>query len=93
MRMKKLITDFVWDVYRLMQRHYITFHLLMWLKERGIMRNISYRLWRFNTKAVRPEEAMRKSREFFSANADRSERVLSLLADDKSKIVWGGSVL
>lgn len=88
--MKEMISDFVWGAYRQMQRHYITFRLLIWLKERGIMRSISYQLWRFNHTAGPAEEDMRKSRKFFSANEERVKKIMSLLADEKSKIVLGG---
>ena len=90
MDMRKKIHDFVWVIYRMMQRHYVTFRFLMWLKRLGIMRGISYRLWRFNHKDVRAAAEKQKSAEFFAANVERAERVLSMLADEKSRTVLGG---
>ena len=74
--MKKRIVDFIWGVYTLMQRNYVTFRFLMWLKECGIMRNISYLVGRFKNPSGRPAEVTQESRKFFSANADRVKSVL-----------------
>lgn len=86
--MRKMIRK----IYHFMQQHYVTFRILVFLKEHGITRRINAILRGMNDKAERniPTEAMRKSTDFFIENRNRIAGALDLLADEKSKMVWEG---
>lgn len=86
--MKKIIKK----LYFCMQQHYITFRLLVWLKELGITRRINFLILHGNDKKLvfSPSEEILRSRDFFDKNSKRVLTVLRLLADEKSKMVWGG---
>lgn len=71
-----------------MQRHYLTFRLLVWLKEKGITRRINFLISHSNDANQRnnPTSQMLQSQEFFSDREvkGRLENVMSYLADEKS---------
>ena len=80
-------------VYEQFQKHCITFRLLIWLREQGIIRKLAHFVGYLEGKmddGGQQEEDMRLSREFYAANEERAKKMLSLLADEKSKTVWGG---
>ena len=88
----KKIKELIVAVYHMMQQHYLTFRVLVWMKEHGITRRAN--VWVLHSdepEAARQQaKQMQRSKEFFEANKERAERMLSLLADEKSKTVWGG---
>lgn len=89
--MKKLLKKAIVKGYKWMQQHYFTFRILVCLKEHGITRKVNN--WVMHSESqVRPEAEMQKSKAFFSENAERAEKMLSLLADERSRIVWGGVI-
>lgn len=71
-----------------MQRHYLTFRLLVWLKEKGITRRINFLISHSNDANQRnnPTSQMLQSQEFFSDREVKGslENVMSYLADEKS---------
>lgn len=87
--MKSLLKKVIVNIYHWMQRHYFTFRILVWLKEYGVTRKVNNWVIHSGTPA-RPNAAMQKSKAFFVANTDRAQKMLGLLADEKSKMVWGG---
>ncbi len=86
-----MIEKFVMKVYYFMQRHYFTFRIWVWLKEHGIAKYLKLLLPRLmnSSKYQRehPTRQMQKSKEFFSENKERVDKVIELLADDKSRAV------
>lgn len=75
-----------------MQQHYFTFRILVKLKESGITRRINSWILRSSDEQLRiePSADMLACRNFCERNKKRIEEMLSLLADEKSKEVWGG---
>lgn len=75
-------------VYHCMQRHYLTFRLLVWLKEKGITRRINFLISHSNDANQRnnPTSQMLQAQKFFSDKEvlERLERVMSYLSDEKS---------
>lgn len=92
--MKRVKKSIVY-VYHRMQEHYLTFRLLVWLKEHGITRKVNVWVYRPDKSDADSyqTDAMQRSKEFFSANAARVEKMLTYLSDDLSKIVFGGGSL
>lgn len=70
-----------------MQRHYFTFRILVWLKEKGITRRVNHWIKHDKDKYERldPSSKMRECQEFFKANADRISNIMAILADEKSR--------
>lgn len=72
-----------------MQRHYLTFRLLVILKEKGITRRINFLISHNNDNEQRrnPTKEMLDAQLFFedSGNKARMEKVLMLMEDDKSR--------
>lgn len=67
---------------------------MVWLKECGITTRFYYYI--FHQNDARKERKtntveMQQSRAFYDSNKKRIDNVLELLADEKSKKVWGGS--
>lgn len=82
----------IMNVYHWMQQHYFTFRILVWFKEHSITRKVNNWVMHSGDKRLAgpPAESMQKSKAFFTENAERAKRMLSLLADDRSRAVWGG---
>ena len=84
--------DLAFKLWQMMQKNRITLHFTIWLREHGINRKIK------RTMAARYDVELRKdppawlkeSAAFYEKNRDRCEAFLNLLADEKSKLVWGG---
>lgn len=79
-------------VYHKMQHHYITFRILVFLKEHGVTRRINHIVRGSNYKQTRVmlTDEMKKSLNFYMENQDRITNVMNLLADEKSRKVWDG---
>ena len=75
-----------------MQKHYLTFRILVKLKEMGITRKVNSWILRSSDEELRkdPSADMIASRKFCEDNKERIKQMLSLLADEKSRQVWGG---
>ncbi|MDY2698418.1 MAG: hypothetical protein SOV61_02605 [Lachnospiraceae bacterium] len=88
--MKKLVKK----MYFWMQNHYFTFRILVVLKEMGISRKInSILFWPNNENEIcETTEAMKRSAEFFEANKEKLDKVMRLLADEKSRKVLEGVI-
>lgn len=88
------IGSLVRSVYHEMQRHYPTFRILVWLKEKGVTRRVNHLIGHGSDDYERnhPTKKMLASRDFFNG-ADVKvcvKNIMKLLADDKSCAVYGG---
>lgn len=89
--MKEFIKKIIVFVYHKMQQNYLTFRVLVWFKEHGITRKVNFWVLHSKDRSLNgPTKAMLRSKAFFSANAERAEKMQMLLADEKSKIILGG---
>lgn len=81
-------------IYHEMQRHYLSFRVLVWLKEHGITRKVNFIISHKISKKEKNDsvEERQKSKAYFAGQKDRTEKVLNLLADKKSKSVWKEAV-
>lgn len=79
-------------IYHSMQRNYISFRILVWLKEHGITRRVNFMISHSDDREYRanPTESMKESKVFFAKNEDRLDKVKRLLADDRSRETLGG---
>lgn len=79
-------------IYHGLQRHYISFRILVWLKEQGVTRKINFLINHFNDRkmSVFPTEEMDSSKELYKENKERILNMFQMLSDEKSKTVWGG---
>lgn len=90
--------EFIWrlaySIWHGMQKNDLTFRLVLWLRENGVTFAVKRWLTRHRDATLRkhPSEGMKKSLLFYEENRERAEKMLSLLSDEKSKIVWGGVV-
>ncbi len=90
--------EFIWrlsySIWWWMQKHEWTFRFVLWLKQMGVVRVVKHWLVRHRDAELRkhPNEAMKNNANYFDENKKRVERVLSLLADEKSKKVLGGAI-
>ena len=91
----ELIWRLSYSIWWWMQKHEWTFRFVLWLKQMGVVRVVKHWLVRHRDAGLRkhPNEAMKSNANFFDENKERVERVLSLLADEKSKKVLGGQSL
>ena len=92
--MKKTIEKAVKAVYHKMQHNYVTFRILVWMKAHGITRKVGVWMGGYHDEA-RDEikaESMKKSKAFYAENSERAEKMLAMLADDKSREIWRGVV-
>ena len=64
----------------------------MFLKKFGLTRKVNYLLQCMDDWKLRknPSDSMLESRKFYLENRVRVENILNMLADDKSRMVWGG---
>ena len=87
-----LVKKCIRAIYHEMQRHYVTFRILVWLKEKGITRRVNHFINHGNDNYNRehPTERMKKSQTFFgdSRNKERINTIIGLLNDDKSKATF-----
>lgn len=90
----ELVGRTVRGIYHEMQQHYLSFRLLVWLKEHGITRKVNFLISHKISHELKEDSAdeRQKSREYFAAQKERAEWVLSLLADEKSVNVWKEAV-
>lgn len=86
----EIVKKLIMQVYHWMQHHYLTFRVLVWLKEMGITRKISFILQHSNDKELltNPTEEMLRSQRWFDENRKRMTNVLDILEDDISRDVW-----
>ena len=82
-----MIRNVVVKIYKYMQEHYLTFILLVKLKELGITRRINFYLSHSDDSTLRqtPNKEMLDSRHFFQKHMDIIEDNCRLLSDEKSK--------
>ena len=84
-------------IYHEMQRHYPTFRILVWLKEKGITRRVNHIIGHSNDEHDRehPTEKMLASQKYFNNPSikDRVDYDMQLLEDDRSRAVMGGIAL
>lgn len=80
----------VMPVYHFLQEHYLTFRLLVCLKEIGITRRINFILSHKNDKneLMHPTTEMKEAKAFFEKNEVRVNNVVELLEDEISKNVY-----
>lgn len=92
--MKKTIEKAVKAVYHKMQHNYFTFRILVWMKAHGITRKVGVWMGGYHDEAKDEIEAERmiKSKAFYAENSERAEKMLAMLADDKSREIWRGVV-
>ncbi len=92
--MKKTIEKVVKAVYHKMQHNYFTFRILVWMKAHGITRKVGVWMGGYHdeTKDEIEAESMKKSKAFYAENSERAEKMLAMLADDKSREIWRGVV-
>lgn len=92
MSIKKIVKS----VYHCMQRHYLTFRVLVWLKEKGITRRINFLISHSNDadQRMNPTSQMLQSQKFFSDKevVRRLEKIMSYLADEKSRKVLSACI-
>ncbi len=78
-------------IYHWMQKHYVTFRILVWLKEIGVTRRVNHFLMHKNESKERETTTakMIESQNFFMTenNEHRATEIMKLLADQKSKEV------
>ncbi len=84
-----IVKKSVFCIFHWMQQHYVTFRLLVWLKEQGITRRVAFLISKDDSQHERnhPTEEMKEAVRFFYENKDRVKAVMSMLADDKSRAV------
>lgn len=89
-----IIRYVVRKIYHEMQRHYISFRFLVWLKEKGITRRVNFLISHGDDTFYQknPTEEMLKSKRFFQQNEDRVKKLYGILADDKSRETLGGVI-
>lgn len=82
----------VYRIWRIAQNHQWSFRLVLFLKRIGLTGIISPVLLYFYDRYLRkhPSKNMLAARKFFEENESRVLAVKSMLADDKSREVWGG---
>ena len=84
------------SIYHLMQRHYLTFRVLVWFKEKGITRRINFLITHGNDSDLRmhPTKQMLQAHNFFSdkENVLHLKKVMSYLADEKSRKVLSACI-
>ncbi len=90
--MGEFIKNIIRKTYHSMQKHYLTFRILVKIKEMGITRKVNSWILRSSDEELRknPSADMIASRKFYEDNKERIKQMLSLLADEKSRQVWGG---
>ncbi len=80
-------------VYHEMQKHYLTFRFLVWLKEKGITRRVNHLISHDGDKSdrVNPSKGMIEAQKYFNDPTvkERLNVVVKLLADNKSRAVMG----
>jgi FkbM family methyltransferase len=75
-------------IYRWMQRHYLTFRFLVWLKEFGITRRVNHLVSKMDKRIKDNQLKKRIKSQAYFCNPDNSERLIkveNLLADKKSR--------
>ncbi len=77
---------------RVGEKYELSARLLTAVKKTGIPGKVRAHLYLSEGKRQRkhPTEEMLKSQLFFRENRQRAENILEMLADEKSKKVWGG---
>lgn len=77
-----------------MQQHYPTFRLFVWLDQCGISRRIHFWVVDAEDKKYRAKTSQEilRSQEFYQNNRDRVTNLMSILADEESRMVWEGVI-
>lgn len=77
-----------------MQEHYLSFRFLVWMNQCGITNRMRFWGKYVEDKKLRntPSQKMLKSRQFFKRNRNRIDNLMSILEDEKSRVVWGGAI-
>ncbi len=85
----KIIKKVILKIYHIMQCHYWSFRVLVWLKELGITRRINFFVMCCNgrQKKICTNE-MERCQNFYEENRERIVSMMDILSDEKSKIVW-----
>lgn len=80
------------SVYHVLRRNKITFKVVIKLKEWGVNRRIKDMIG-LNSKGMCSKSEMKEATTFIRKNHDRIDRMLNMLADDKSRKVWKSVML
>jgi FkbM family methyltransferase len=91
-----LIKSVVTTVYHFMQRHYLSFRFLVWLKEKGVTRRVNFLISHSDDsdKRIHPTDSMIRAKRFYSDKevSIRLKQVKKLLADEKSREVMDACI-
>lgn len=79
------------SIYHEMQQHYLSFRVLRWLKECGITRRVNFLISHSDDRErmIQPTKEMQDSKMYFESQNARIQNMLSILADEKFRKVWG----
>lgn len=80
------------SVYHVLRQNKITFKAIIRLKEWGVNRRIKDMIG-LNSKGMCSKSEMKEATAFIRKNNDRIDRMLHMLADDKSRKVWKSVML
>lgn len=91
-----MIIEKIWNrfyhIWRGAQNYRWSFRLVLFLKEAGLTKIVKSVLLYFRDRSLRkhPSKGMLEARTFFDENRERISAVESMLADDRSREIWGG---
>lgn len=90
---KFTVQQAIYRMWTMMNEHKATFLIANALHASGISSAVNAGLYRLTDRKLRkhPSDAMLKSEEYYRANRPRMDALLSVFADEKSKLVWGGN--
>lgn len=77
-----------------MQQNYLTFCLWVWLDQCGITKRLSFWMRQAEDRKLRknPSEVMVERQKFYMKNKSRVKNVMSMLADDKSRMIYKAAI-